>query len=103
MSSPIAGISPAAIRTIEPLVTGGAQASGGGASAFSDLFEQAVDRVNHYQRTADGAVERFLTGEDEDLHRVAMATQQAEVSFELFLQMKNKVIQAYQEMMRLQV
>ncbi len=103
MSSPIAGISPASIRTIEPLVTGGAQATAGGASAFSDLFEQAVNRVNNYQRTADGAVERFLTGEDEDLHRVAMATQQAEVSFELFLQMKNKVIQAYQEMMRLQV
>lgn len=103
MSSPIAGISPASIRTIEPLVTGGAQAGAGGASAFSALFEQAVNRVNDYQRTADGAVERFLTGEDEDLHRVAMATQQAEVSFELFLQMKNKVIQAYQEMMRLQV
>lgn len=62
-----------------------------------------MNRVNNYQRTADGAVERFLTGEDEDLHRVAMATQQAEVSFELFLQMKNRAIEAYQEMMRLQV
>lgn len=103
MSSPIAGISPASIRTIEPAISGGLNAAGGGSSAFSAVFEQALHNVNEYQRTADGAVERFLTGEDEDLHRVAMATQQAEVSFELFLQMKNKVIQAYQEMMRLQV
>jgi len=102
MPSPIAGISPASVRTIEP-VTAAAPSGSSGGSAFFALFEQAVNRVNGYQRTADGAVERFLTGEDEDLHRVAMATQQAEVSFELFLQMKNKVIQAYQEMMRLQV
>lgn len=103
MSNPIAGISPASIRTIEPVLTAGQNAASAGSSAFSAVFEQALNRVNEYQHTADGAVERFLTGEDEDLHRVAMATQQAEVSFELFLQMKNKVIQAYQEMMRLQV
>lgn len=102
MMSPIAGISPASIRTIEPAsVVGGAQ--GGDGSSFSALFEQAVSRVEQYHKTADTAVERFLAGEDEDLHRVAMVTQQAEVSFELFLQVKNKVVQAYQEMMRLQV
>jgi len=101
MPSPIAGISPAAIRTIEPAAVAAADKPGG--SAFSALFEQAVNQVNQYQRSADTAVERFLTGEDEDLHRVAMASQQAEISFELFLQMKNKAVQAYQEMMRLQV
>lgn len=104
MASPIAGINPASIRTIDPGQAGGvAGAASPGGSAFSALFEQAVDRVNQFQRTADASVERFLKGEDEDLHRVAMVTQQAEVSFELFLQMKNKVVQAYQEMMRLQV
>lgn len=102
MTSPIAGISPASIRSIDPAqAVGGAPRTDG--SAFAALFEQAVSRVDQYQKTADTSVERFLTGEDEDLHRVAMVTQQAEVSFELFLQMKNKVLQAYQEMMRLQV
>ena len=103
MTSPIAAISPASIRTIDPSLVAGGTANPADGSAFAALFEQAVDRVNQSQRSADLAVERFLTGEDEDLHRVAMATQQAEVSFELFLQMKNKVVQAYQEMMRLQV
>ncbi|MEP7361948.1 MAG: flagellar hook-basal body complex protein FliE [Acidobacteriota bacterium] len=102
MTSPIAGISAASIRSIDPSQVAGALPSSDG-SAFSALFEQAVARVNQQQKSADTAVERFLTGEDEDLHRVAMVTQQAEVSFELFLQMKNKVVQAYQEMMRLQV
>ena len=101
MNSPIAGISPASIRTIEPSQAGGAASHEG--SAFSALFEQAVARVDQRQKTADTAVQRFLAGGDEDLHRVAMVTQQAEVSFELFLQMKNKVVQAYQEMMRVQV
>lgn len=103
MTSPIAGISPASLRGIDPTPLSGAVSKTDGASAFSELFEQAVNRVNQYQQTADTAVQRFLTGEDEDLHRVAMATQKAEVSFELFLQMKNKAVQAYQEMMRLQV
>jgi flagellar hook-basal body complex protein FliE len=102
MTSPIAGISAASIRSIDPSQVGGATQTSDG-SAFSALFEQAVARVNQHQKSADTAVERFLAGEDEDLHRVAMVTQQAEVSFELFLQMKNKVVQAYQEMMRLQV
>lgn len=103
MPSPIAGISTASLRPIEPGQIAGAGASPDNGSAFSALFEQAVSRVNGYQKSADTAVRRFLAGEDEDLHRVAMVTQQAEVSFELFLQMKNKVVQAYQEMMRLQV
>lgn len=103
MTSPIAGISPASIRGADPTSFTGPAAKTGGASAFSEMFEQAVNRVNQYQQSADTAVQRFVSGEDEDLHRVAMATQKAEVSFELFLQMKNKAVQAYQEMMRLQV
>ena len=45
----------------------------------------------------------FLLGENEELHKVAAATQQAELSFDLFLQVKNKVVQAYQEIMRMQL
>jgi flagellar hook-basal body complex protein FliE len=48
-------------------------------------------------------VERFLSGEGEELHQTVMATQQAELSFELFLQARNKVVSAYQEIMRMQM
>ena len=46
---------------------------------------------------------RFLSGEGEDLHTTILATQQAELSFDLFLQMRNKVVSAYQEIMRMQM
>jgi len=71
--------------------------------AFGKMFSEAVRSVENYQKEAEGTVNRFLSGQDEEIHKVAIATQQAELSFELFLQMKNKVVQAYQEIMRIQL
>jgi flagellar hook-basal body complex protein FliE len=48
-------------------------------------------------------VERFLSGEGEELHTTVLATQRAELAFEMFLQARNKVVNAYQEIMRMQV
>lgn len=80
----------------------GVERQGAGAE-FRDALSDAVRRVENYRAGADGAVERFLAGEGEDLHSVALATQRAELAFELFLQVRNKVVQAYQEVMRMQV
>ena len=52
---------------------------------------------------ASASVERFLSGEGEELHTTVLATQQAELSFELFMQARNKVVSAYQEIMRMQL
>lgn len=70
---------------------------------FSDVLSDAVARVENYRVEAESAVDRFLAGEGGELHEVAIATQRAEVSLELFLEVKNKVVQAYQEVMRMQV
>jgi len=48
-------------------------------------------------------VEQFLSGEGGELHSTILATQKAELSFDLFLQMRNKVVSAYQEIMRMQM
>jgi len=100
-----AEITPPSPASIEPVrlpagERGGPVAAGG---AFHTLFAEAVARVENYRREADTAVDRFLRGEDEEVHKVAMAAQQAELSLELFLQVKNKVVQAYQEIMRMQI
>ena len=71
--------------------------------AFAEALADAIGKVEDYRVQADRSVNRFLMGEDEELHKVAMATQQAELSFDLFLQVKNKVVQAYQEIMRMQL
>lgn len=74
-----------------------------GSGVFSSVLADAIDRVESYRHGAEKATERFLSGEGGELHQVAMEVQRAELSFELFAQMKNKVVQAYQEVMRMQL
>ena len=72
-------------------------------SPFQSVFEDALLTVGRFQQNANESVEKFLSGEGEDLHRMILATQRAELAFELFLQVRNKVVQAYQEIMRMQM
>ena len=55
------------------------------------------------QNNAAGSVQKFLTGENEELHTTILATQKAELAFELGLQVRNKVVDAYQEIMKMQM
>jgi flagellar hook-basal body complex protein FliE len=55
------------------------------------------------KQAADQGIERVLSGDGEELHTAVLATQHAEMAFELFMQVRNKVTQAYQEVMRMQV
>jgi flagellar hook-basal body complex protein FliE len=100
--SPITGlgasIGPALIRP--PEIAGEAESKG---LSFRDTLAEAVRQVEGYRQQADIKVGTFLAGEGEDLHTVALATQRAELAFELFMQVRNKVVQAYQEVMRMQV
>lgn len=67
------------------------------------MFQKAVNTVEGFQTTADNAVQDFLSGNNEDVHTAIIATQKADLSFELFTQVRNKVVSAYQELMRMQV
>ena len=75
----------------------------GGAGGFQDVLSSAIQKVESIGQNASASVERFLTGEGEELHTTLLATQQAELSFDLFLQARNKVVGAYQEIMRMQM
>src|SRR5438067_2323470 len=77
------------------------QATGG--AAFQSASADAVSKVESFQNTAQMSVNQFLSGEGEELHEVAIETQQAELSFDLFMQVRNKIVAAYQEVMRMQV
>jgi flagellar hook-basal body complex protein FliE len=72
-------------------------------TGFQDVFSSAIRTVESYGQNASASVERFLSGEGEELHQTVLATQQAELAFELFLQARNKVVSAYQEIMRMQM
>ncbi len=98
MPGPISPISAATLPTaIRPA---GSPASGG---AFQDVFTSAIQKVEADRQGADASVQSFLSGESEDLHTTVLATTQAELSFNMFLQTRNKVVSAYQEIMRMQI
>jgi flagellar hook-basal body complex protein FliE len=81
----------------------GASGLGAGGSTFQSVLSEAVQQVEHYQSNASASNGRFVSCEGEELHQVALATQQADLAFNLFMQVRNKVISAYQEVMRMQV
>jgi flagellar hook-basal body complex protein FliE len=71
--------------------------------AFRSMLEGMIGRVDQSQMQAQQAAESFLTGGNEELHSVALASQRAGLQFDLFLQVRNKAVQAYQEIMKMQV
>jgi flagellar hook-basal body complex protein FliE len=74
-----------------------------GGEAFQQVFSEAIAKVENFGNIATKSVENFLSGEGEELHTMAIKSQQAELSFDLFLQVRNKIVSAYQEVMRMQV
>lgn len=104
MAAPIAPVTlanpNAAIQSPAVAISGRAPDQG---SVFHSMFEKAVNTVEGLQTKADTAVQDFLSGNNEDVHTAIIATQRADLSFELFTQVRNKVISAYQELMRMQV
>ena len=73
------------------------------AGAFGGILKQAIAQVAGHQQQAEASMGSFLRGESEEVHKVALDAQRAELSLEMFLQMRNKVVQAYQEVMRMQL
>jgi flagellar hook-basal body complex protein FliE len=80
-----------------------AAGSAGGTGAFQSMLEGMIGRVEQTQTQATQAAQNFLSGGDEELHSVALAAQRADLQFNLFLQVRNKAVSAYQEIMRMQV
>jgi flagellar hook-basal body complex protein FliE len=83
-----------------PSATPTASPAGG---AFQSAFTDAVQKVESFQQNAQASVNRFLSGEGEELHHVAITSEQAELSFQLFMQVRNKIVAAYQQVMQMQV
>ncbi|MCP9454618.1 MAG: flagellar hook-basal body complex protein FliE [Nitrospira sp.] len=81
----------------------GAAEGGGESAGFMESLKQAIGQVNDAQLQAGRAVDALMTGESQDIHRAMVALQQADISFQLMMQIRNKLIAAYEEIQRMQV
>ncbi len=99
MINPISGITPP-MPVALPRAAGAAKAAGGAAS-FQTAMARSIESVNGAQQSAQSTALRFLQGEPVEVHQVALEQQQAAMAFDLFLEVRNKVVSAYQEVMRM--
>lgn len=70
---------------------------------FLDALKQAWNHVNSLQQQADQVTQAYLAGEIQDVHQVMIAAEQANLALQLTVQVRNKVIEAYQEVARMQI
>jgi len=98
-----------ALQTLPGLTGTGAQTdaalAGGSATQstpFSDLLTDAVGQVNQLESQAHAAVAGLMTGSGVDVHQAMIATQKASMAFELALAVRNKALQAYQQVIGMQ-
>lgn len=98
--SPVALANPAAL--IHSIVPSPSTAKSN-ANLFQSMFQTAVSTVQGTQTQANQAIQDFLSGNNEDVHSTVIATQRADLTFEMFMQVRNKVVSAYQEIMKMQV
>ena len=70
---------------------------------FADLLAHAVGDVNKGQQEAGGLVKRFASGEEVELHEVLIAVERADLTFRTMMQVRNRLLDAYREIMRMSV
>lgn len=87
---------------LRPLIQGKTGAVEGGVP-FSEVLKGSLSEVNRLQAEADQAVQELARGTGKDLHETMIALEKAEVSFKLMMQVRNKIVAAYEEVMRMQV
>ena len=75
----------------------------GAGQDFASLLKAGVDDVNKLQKTSEKAMSDIATGQVKDLHQAALAIDKAEVSMKLMLEVKNKAVSAYKEILRTQI
>ncbi len=70
---------------------------------FGEMLKTSMAEVNQAQISADHAAEQIAAGETKDLHGAMIKLEEADISLRLMVQVRNKAVEAYQEIMRMQV
>jgi flagellar hook-basal body complex protein FliE len=86
----------------EVAVPGATQATTGGGQ-FANVLKDSLSEVNRLQQKADASITALATTGKASLHDTMIAMEEASVSFKLMMQVRNKIVEAYQEVMRIQV
>jgi len=96
-------ISPISIPVAPALSAMPSVAAAGSGASFQSFLQNAVNNVETANAQASDAVANYMSGGNQEIHSMVLATQNADLNFEMFMQVRNKVVSAYEEIMRMQV
>ena len=75
----------------------------GGAKSFGEMLSESIGKVNGLQNEANVAMEKLASGESQNLHETLLAVEKADIAFRTMNQVRTKVIDAYREIMKMQI
>ena len=73
------------------------------AKTFSKTLAESLGKVNDLQQEADDAIEGLVSGKSQNIHETMIAVGKADIAFRMTMQVRNKIVEAYQEVLRMQV
>ncbi|MEW8000427.1 MAG: flagellar hook-basal body complex protein FliE [Candidatus Thiodiazotropha endolucinida] len=93
------------IKPLEAIEFGsGLEATGiKGTGDFATWFDNQMSELNEQINTSEVELRRLATGETNNIHHVMLSLEKAKLSFQLMMQVRNKALEAYQDVMRMQV
>ena len=72
-------------------------------SGFFNMLQQSMEQVNTDQVAADHSIQNLMAGKSKNIHETMLAIQKADLSLKTMMQVRNKILEAYKEIMRMQV
>lgn len=72
-------------------------------NGFSELLGKSLDNINTYQKVYEDSMVSFIKGEENEVHNVMIAMQEAKLSLQMAVELRNKLIEAYQEISKIQI
>jgi len=73
------------------------------AAGFGEMLSKSIREIDMLQKDADISIENLAAGENTDIHQTMIAMEKADIAMKLMIQIRNKVVGAYEEIMRMQV
>jgi flagellar hook-basal body complex protein FliE len=72
-------------------------------SSFGQVLKDSIEKVNQYQADADHATKELIAGRNKNIHETMLTVERADTSLKMMMQVRNKVLEAYKEIMKMQV
>ena len=104
MSMSVSGsmVAPISLGSDPLSMGGGTESADSGSGGFGDVLKNAISQVSNLQGSAEQQVGTLLSGGNADMSKVMISVEKADVAFQLMMQVRNKIVSAYQDIEKMQ-